>query len=63
MCKGAEVSFLGLCHHLTFPSQSHAHTSPFQDLLLPQFKAPAHFKDSPLMGALPKERDIFLYFR
>eukprot|EP00798_Chlamydomonas_sp_ICE-L_P025771 gene25771-11436_t len=36
---------------------------PKKDLLIPAFKAPSHFRHSPLMGAAPSERDILLFFR
>ncbi|PNH11304.1 putative glucuronosyltransferase [Tetrabaena socialis] len=36
---------------------------PKKDLVIPDFKIPAHFRGSPLMGSPPLERDILLYFR
>ncbi len=34
-----------------------------QDLVVPSFKSPRHYRASPLMGNAPVERDIFLFFK
>eukprot|EP00798_Chlamydomonas_sp_ICE-L_P028399 gene28399-31534_t len=34
-----------------------------KDLVIPAFKAPMHFKRSPLVGAPLQKRDVLLYFR
>ncbi|KAL6749482.1 exostosin-like glycosyltransferase [Haematococcus lacustris] len=36
---------------------------PDKDLVIPSWKPPHHFKASPLMGALPLERDVLFYFK
>ncbi|KAL6745753.1 exostosin-like glycosyltransferase [Haematococcus lacustris] len=36
---------------------------PDKDLVIPSWKPPLHFKASPLMGALPLERDVLFYFK
>lgn len=31
--------------------------------MVPSFKSPSHYRHSPLLGAPPRERDVFFYFR
>ncbi|KAJ9511254.1 hypothetical protein QJQ45_017152, partial [Haematococcus lacustris] len=47
-------------HHAASPSWLPLFT---QDLVIPSWKPPHHFKASPLMGALPLERDVLFYFK
>ncbi|EFJ52271.1 acetylglucosaminyltransferase [Volvox carteri f. nagariensis] len=44
-------------------SRPHLCYNPEKDLVIPAFKSPDHFQESPLLGAPPLERDILLYFR
>lgn len=34
-----------------------------QDLVVPSWKLPQHYISSPLLGAVPQERDVLLYFQ
>lgn len=34
-----------------------------QDLVIPSFKSPKHYRASPLMGNAPQHRDILLFFK
>ncbi|KAG2501891.1 hypothetical protein HYH03_000389 [Edaphochlamys debaryana] len=43
--------------------KGHPCYDPKKDLVIPAWKPPDHYKQSPLMGAPPVERDILLYFR
>ncbi|KXZ54698.1 hypothetical protein GPECTOR_4g766 [Gonium pectorale] len=43
--------------------RGHPCYDPKKDLVIPAFKPPDHFRDSPLMAAPPLERDLLLYFR
>jgi hypothetical protein len=43
--------------------KGHACFTPGKDLVIPLFKAPSHFSWSTLLGGVPLERDILLYFR
>jgi Exostosin family len=44
--------------------QGHPCYNPSKDLVIPAFKWPSHYKNSPLLGAVPaKERNILLYFK
>ena len=42
--------------------KGHVCYDPAKDLIIPPFKPPQHFMSSPLLGSLPLERDILLYF-
>ncbi|KAL6758371.1 exostosin-like glycosyltransferase [Haematococcus lacustris] len=49
----------GWRHHIT----GHACYDPVKDLVVPSHKTIDQYSHSPLMGAAPKERDIFFFFR
>eukprot|EP00798_Chlamydomonas_sp_ICE-L_P023547 gene23547-9071_t len=41
----------------------HACYNPVKDLVVPSFKAPSHYHESPLLGQPPRQRDILLFFK
>ncbi|GIL47978.1 hypothetical protein Vafri_4701 [Volvox africanus] len=43
--------------------RGHACYDPQKDLVIPSFKQPNHYRESPLLGKPAKQRDIFLFFR
>ncbi|EFJ49814.1 acetylglucosaminyltransferase [Volvox carteri f. nagariensis] len=43
--------------------QGHPCYDPRKDLVIPAFKTPDHFSQSPLLGSWPRQRDILLYLR
>ncbi|GAX85342.1 hypothetical protein CEUSTIGMA_g12759.t1 [Chlamydomonas eustigma] len=43
--------------------KGHACYEPSKDLVIPSFKSPRHYHQSPLNGVAAKERDILLFFK
>ncbi|GLI69587.1 hypothetical protein VaNZ11_014246 [Volvox africanus] len=43
--------------------RGHPCYDPQKDLVIPSFKQPNHYRESPLLGKPAKRRDIFLFFR
>eukprot|EP00798_Chlamydomonas_sp_ICE-L_P006523 gene6523-3163_t len=49
--------------HDVIKHHEHPCYTPGKDLVIPSWKWPQHYKESPLMGGKPRERDVLMYFK